>query len=190
MILGEELSSFNIVNKDIYRMSDINRYNGRLLQKSENLAEHSFYVTFNTYYLGNKFNVDKDRIAKAAKIALCHDFGEMFTGDLPHNLKVISPKIKKQSEKLELASINKSFNYFYKDLKSFIEKEDEIVTTLVEAADVLDVILFIDREEQLGNKNADIIQIRYESYERYNALIMKLKELCAKKYGGKYGKVS
>jgi hypothetical protein len=54
------------------------------------------------------------------------------------------------------------------------------VSTLVVLADVADVIMFIDREESLGNKDPDILQIRSESNERYIKLTIKLEELLKK----------
>ena len=40
--------------------------------------------------------------------------------------------------------------------------------------------MFIDREEQLGNKDEDIFQIRAESSERFINLTNKLKNLIEK----------
>ena len=60
--------------------------------------------------------------------------------------------------------------------------EDEIVCTLVETADCMDVIMFIDREEQLGNKDGDILEIRAECTERFVKLTTKLADLCAAEY--------
>lgn len=165
------------VDRELYKMSNIWRYNSRLIMKSENLAEHSFYVAFKVYELGYKLGIDEARIAKAAKIALCHDCGEIYTGDLPHSLKIYSPEIKKISEQLEVELIAKNFPFFGEDFRSFAERDDEIVTTLVETADCIDVIMYIDREEQLGNRDEDILQIRAECSERFVRLSTKLNEL-------------
>lgn len=178
MVIGHDKYALsNAVDRELYRMSDIWRYNSRLIHRDENLAEHSFYVAFKVYELGYMFGIDDARIAKAAKIALCHDCGEIYTGDLPHSLKVYSPEIKDISEQLEVKLISENFKFFKNDFKEFIDKKDEIVTTLVEAADCLDVIMFIDREEQLGNRNEDILQIRAECSERYIRLYEKLAQL-------------
>lgn len=186
MVIGHDKFSLGTaVDRELYKMSAIWRYNSRLIMKPENLAEHSFYVAFKVYELGYKFGIDDVRISKAAKIALCHDCGEIYTGDLPHSLKIYSSEIKKIAEQLEVDLISENFKFFADDFKSFANREDEIVTTLVETADVIDVIMFIDREEQLGNKNEDIIQIREECSERYIKLLLKLEELCKKEYGTK-----
>lgn len=175
VIAHEQYDLADIVDKELYSMSNIWRYSGRLIQRPENLAEHCFYVAFKVYELGQKYNIPEDKIAKAAKIALCHDCGEIYTGDLPHSLKVFSPTIKQLSEELEVNLIEEHFPVFAEDFKDFVNNSDPIVTTLVLLADVIDVIMFIDREESLGNRDPDILKIRAESSERYIKLIEKLK---------------
>lgn len=183
MVIGHNKYSLShATDRELYKMSSIWRYNSRLIHKPENLAEHSFYVAFKVHELGYIFGIDQERIFKAAKIALCHDCGELYTGDLPHSLKVYSPEIKKIAEDLEVELITENFKFFADDFKSFANRDDEIVCTLVETADCLDVIMFIDREEQLGNKDGDILDIRSECTERYVNLTSKLKELCEKEY--------
>lgn len=183
MVIGHDnFSLSSAVDRELYKMSSIWRYNSRQIHKSENLAEHSFYVAFKVLELGYKFGVDEARINKAVKVALCHDCGEIYTGDLPHSLKMYSPEIKQIAEKLEVELIAENFKFFADDFRDFAERKDEIVCTLVELADVIDVIMFVDREEQLGNKDEDILQIRAESSERYVKLLIKLKELCKKEY--------
>ena len=168
MIIGH--NSYRIattVDKELYKMSNIWRYSSRLIHKPENLAEHSFYVAFKVYELGYLYGIDEERIAKAAKIALCHDCGEIYTGDLPHSLKVYSPEIKTISEQLEVKLIKENFKWFGDDFEDFINKKDKIICGLVEIADIIDVIMFIDREETLGNRDPDILEIRSEVIERY-----------------------
>ena len=170
---------------DIYQMSNVWRYSGRLIHKAENLAEHSFYVAFNVHRLGEEFGVDAERVNKACKIALCHDCGEIYTGDIPHSLKVYSPKIKDISEELEVKLIKENFPVFGESFESFNNREDEVVTLLVELADVSDVIMFIDRETRLGNIDNDILGIRSESIERFVKLSMQLETELKKEREGK-----
>lgn len=183
MIIGhDKFMLSDTIDRELYKMSSIWRYNSRLVHKQENLAEHSFYVAFKVYELGYKFGIDEDRINKAVKIALCHDCGELYTGDLPHSLKVFSPEIKKIAEKLEVDLISQHFKYFADDFKAFSQREDELVCTLVETADCLDVIMYIDRERQLGNNDSDVIDIQTECTERYIRLATKLEQLCNEVY--------
>lgn len=178
MIIGHASYKLDAaVDKELYKMSNIWRYSSRLIHKPENLAEHSYYVAVKVQQLGYAFGISEERITKAMKIALCHDLGEIYTGDIPHSLKTYSPEICKLSEELELKLISENFPYFSKEFSDFVTDVDPVVTTLVVLADVADVIMFIDREESLGNKDPDILQIRSESNERYIKLTIKLEEL-------------
>lgn len=167
----------DIYNTDLYRMSDIWRYGTRLVNRQENVAEHSFYVIFKVFELGDKYNVPLDKINKAVRIAACHDCGEIYTGDLPYSLKFYSPEIKEKSEELEIKLIKENFPIFGQDFEDFITNKDPIVTTLVKAADTYSAVMFSTREEQLGNRNNDMVQLKLECTERYIKLINKLKEL-------------
>lgn len=178
MIIGHDKYILNdVYNTDIYRMSDIWRYGTRLVNRQENVAEHSYYVVFKVYELGIKYNIPTEKVNKAARIAICHDCGEIYTGDLPYSLKFYSSKIKEESEKLELKLIKENFPLFYQDFEDFVLDKDHIVTTLVKAADAFSAVLYTTREEQLGNKNIDIIQIKNECSERYIKLINELIDL-------------
>lgn len=181
MIVGQEKYLLRAsLDREIYKMSDVIRYNGRLVIKTENLAEHSYYVAMNIYKLARMFNIDEQTVNKAIKIALCHDLGEIFTGDLPHSIKAYSPEINNIAKQLEIDIMKEQFPYFAEDFESYATQKESILTVLVEAADCLDVLAYIDREEQLGNKSDEIVQIKAESSERYVKLIEKLKHLIEK----------
>ena len=178
MVIGSnDYSLINAVDKEIYKMSNIWRYTSRLILKPENLAEHSYYVATNVVKFGSILGLSEERINKAVRIALAHDTGEVFTGDIPHNLKVYSPDIKKISEKLEVKLIGENFPYFKKDFEDFYNNVDPVVTKLVELADVVDVIMYINREETLGNKDEDILQIRAECNERFIKIKLELEAM-------------
>lgn len=181
MVLGTNKYILNdISNTEIYRMSDVWRYGTRVVNRQENIAEHSYYVIYKVYELGAKYNISNEKIAKAARIATCHDCGEIYTGDLPYSLKFYSPEIKKASEQIEKDLIKEHFPIFAQDFEDFVNNTDPLITTLVKAADAYSAIMYITREEELGNKNNDIIQIRFECTERYIKLCTKLSELASK----------
>ena len=181
MIVGQEKYLLRTsLDRELYKMSDIIRYNGRLVIKTENLAEHSYYVAMNIYKLAQMFNIEETIVNKAIKIALCHDLGEIFTGDLPHSIKVYSPEINSISKQLEIDIMKEQFPYFAEDFERYVTQKESLLTVLVETADCLDVLAYVDREEQLGNRSDEIAQIKAESSERYIKLIEKLKKLIEK----------
>ena len=118
---------------------------------------------------------------------MLYDCGEIYTGDLPHSLKVYSPEIKKLSEELEVKLISENFKFFGQDFKDYIEHKDEVVCKLVEIADIIDVIMFIDREDSLGNRDPDIQDIRLEITERYVKAITEFERILENERGDKNG---
>lgn len=177
-ILGSDnYSLLKVQNSTIQNMSNIVRYNGRTVHKTENLAEHSYYVAYFVYELGEMFKLTQTQINKAVKIAICHDIGELYTGDLPHSLKAFSPEIDRLTSLIEEKTIHQNFPTFSKSFHAFRTEQDEIVSTLVKAADCADVLMYINRERALGNQDTDVLHIYAESSERYIKLLEKLKSL-------------
>ena len=112
MIIGHESYKLDAaVDKELYKMSNIWRYSSRLIQKPENLAEHSFYVAVKVQQLGHAFGISEERITKATKIALCHDLGEIYTGDIPHSLKAYSPESESWSHVCDLVQFGSTSNH-------------------------------------------------------------------------------
>lgn len=181
-VVGHETFSLSqTVDKNLYKMSNVWRYTSRLILRPENLAEHSYYVAVNVVKFGTMFGIDEARINKAVRVALAHDTAETFTSDLPHNLKEYSPKLRQICEELEVILISEHFPYFKNEFLDFYNDVDPVVTKLVELGDVADVIMFIDREETLGNRDEDILQIRAECNERFIKIKLELEDLLSKK---------
>lgn len=177
-VVGHDLFSITkAVDPNLYKMSNVWRYTSRLVIKPENLAEHSYYVAANVVKFGKLLNISEDKINTAVRIALAHDCAETFTSDLPHNLKEYSSELKKICEELEVKLIGEHFPYFKKEFDSFYNEEDMVVNKLVELADVVDVIMYINREETLGNRDEDILQIRAECNERFIKIKLELENM-------------
>lgn len=186
MIVGhEKFSITKAIDTELYKMSNVWRYTSRLILRPENLAEHSYYVATNVVKFGKILGISEDKINKAVRVALAHDCAETFTSDLPHNLKEYSPELKNICEELEVKLISEHFSYFKDEFLAFYNNEDPVVTKLVELADVIDVIMFVNREETLGNRDEDILQIRSECNERFIKIKLELEELLEKEQNAK-----
>ncbi len=185
-IVGHENFSISkAIDTELYKMSNVWRYTSRLIIRPENLAEHSYYVATNVVKFGKLLGVSEDRINKAVRVALAHDTAETLTSDLPHNLKEYSPELNKICEELEVKLISEYFPYFKDDYLDFYNDVDPMVNLLVKLADVVDVIMFINREETLGNRDEDILQIRAECNERFIKIKLDLIEALEKEKGNK-----
>ena len=96
-----------------------------------------------------------------------------------------SPELNKICEELEVKLISEYFPYFKDEYLDFYNNVDPIVNLLVKLADVVDVIMFINREETLGNRDEDILQIRAECNERFIKIKLDLIEALEKEKGNK-----
>ena len=110
------------------------------------------------YLANDKRPFDKFNFEIALDEILCYDEINLLT-------------MRDKSRHVKLKNRNKcswdGYVSLKKDFEDFYNNVDPIVTKLVELADVADVIMYINREETLGNRDEDILQIRAECNERY-----------------------
>ena len=143
--------------------------------EGENLMEHSFMTAviahalaeISNQYFGN--NLDSNKIAT---MALFHDVGEIFTGDMPTPVKYIDSQLTDNYKRVERLAIQKlteqlpdKLKLTYKDVLE--EKGTEGV--FVKYADKLSAYLKCVKEISFGNtefKNAkESILAQLEGYE-------------------------
>ena len=161
---------------DIMKMSQLIRYNNKMVAKTENLAEHSFYVAHAVMRLGHDFKIPKEITEKAVCMAITHDIAEVQTGDIIHNIKAKSDLIKHESERLELYYHEKYFPETFNYFKEYMDETDELASLLVKTADAVSVLMYINREIAFGNTTEDIKKIQYNINERLTRLFDELKE--------------
>ncbi len=160
----------------IMKMSQLIRYNNKMVIKPENLAEHSFYVAHAIMRLGYDFKIPKETIEKAVCMAISHDISEVQTGDIIYNIKEKSPVIREEIEKLELYYHEKYFPETLDYFKLYMEESDPLASLLVKTADAMSVLMYMNREKEFGNKSTDVKKILCEVNERLVHLFDKLRE--------------
>lgn len=161
---------YNFINQikrnEEYKLSDINRYAGKIKLKEENVAEHSFYTALNVIKICSEFDIEVTE--NMLGMAIIHDIPEYIVGDIPFEFKRDNPQIMKLFETEELEkSIDKYSNnkYISKKLTNLF-KGDIIDNKVVELADQMCALQFAHREKTLGNTTDDIERIYGEAYER------------------------
>lgn len=154
--------------ENIYKLKSIIRYNTRMHIKNESVAEHSFYVALLTLMICDKENMSDEIKLQAIIKALLHDMPEIETNDITHDAK----------ERLNLRTYLKKYEnaYFIKEFpkyaKMMISDSKSIVSSIVDLADTLSVIQYVNNEISLGNTSNDIKDIlqnakhRIEKYEK------------------------
>lgn len=151
---------------DLYKGTQITRWSTRNYIKSENDCEHQNIVTQIVIIICEYFHVSLATYRNALGLASIHDmfeYAEGGMGDIPHHIKEKSPEIRKIVENHELETIT-SNKYFGNAYSAFFN--DELARKIVNLADTIDVLLYIDREFKLGNQDPDFKEIRPKAFKR------------------------
>jgi 5'-deoxynucleotidase YfbR-like HD superfamily hydrolase len=113
--------------------------------RTQSVAEHSYYVAVYCMLLGEYLQYTSDEINFAIRHALIHDVEEIHTGDIPSPTKFSAKKkdnpfeaIKKRA--LRILGLN--------DKNIWPGKK---VDCLVKLADLVESLMYLSTEEQLGN---------------------------------------
>lgn len=143
--IKQDLSEY-IHNVD--KLRNLVRYQTAARVSSETVAEHSFFVAAYVLKLHDYYDFD---LEKALKMAILHDFSEVFISDVPHPIKRAHPEIAEALEKVE-TEINSEYigEDFAKDLDGF----NHLTTAegcAVALADILSVVSYSKYEIGLGN---------------------------------------
>lgn len=144
----------------LYRMKYIARWSLMRNTRTENVAEHSYYVAALAHALAvirrdvtGGAPVDP---GKAAVCALYHDMSEILTGDMPTPIKYFNPDIRSAYQEIEKNASKKLLSHLPAELSaSFdqaLDERDPDILSLVKAADKLSAYLKCIEERMAGNR--------------------------------------
>lgn len=158
---------YQLVNSDLFTMSNIFRYSWASVLKQENLAEHSYYVTVLSDLLATDIkqknptkNIDQ---ALVMKYALYHDYSETFIGDIITPVKYKSSVLKKELDRIEkeLLVEGTNLNFFQNEhiakriqnsIKEYEKDKNTVIENrIVKFSDTLQSLIYITKELNLGN---------------------------------------
>lgn len=182
IIIMTELKDLNIINylgeTQILGLGEIVRYNNRPKIKTENVAEHTFYVASTVLKLCTIFNLNESIKNKALEFAIVHDIPEILIGDVPYDTKVNNPLLREEIEKAEIKSLSDHMPEYLDSYSKFIE-EEKLETTaylVTKLADTISVLQYSNRELDLGNNTEQMKNINSDSKGRIQKLINKLRD--------------
>ena len=132
--------------REIRDLSHVPRWGIIRTIRTQNVAEHSYYVTLYAFHIAKMLSWGDAEIAALMHKALYHDAAESFTGDIPGTTK------------RHLQGNGVVF-------QQFLERETTLrfpgfpvgrwltpgEARVIKAADLLDEVLFLSGEQQLGN---------------------------------------
>lgn len=154
----------------LYKLKFIHRYTSNFRIHTENVAEHSYYVSCLVMDLTKcyKFNLQK-----ALQMAIVHDWPEIWITDVSHKVKRLYPEVKQALKKAEATAIADKLPD-YSDLFNELEEGKSVEALIVHLADAMQCMLYINNEINLGNSNSEFFDMRAETDIRITNLMQEL----------------
>lgn len=157
----------------LYRLSDLKRYNNMPRIKSESLAEHQYYcglilIKLKEYII----NVTYIEYCVLLQYLLIHDVGELYTGDIPHNVKQDYSALRYMLEKIESEKLN---SLGFSELVETIENNTNL-KTLFKLCDTIQVVQYCENEKRLGNHSTEIDEILETAFNLVTEQVNSLKQ--------------
>lgn len=151
----------NVTDEELYRQNNVVRYNSTETIKHQNIGEHHAIVAQLTIKIIEELVAEGYYLEERTKYlalagAAIHDLGEIKFGDMNYILKTQYSELSSLSNRIEHEYIENIRGY--KDV--FTEaRYDGLANNIYKMADALDLVLFVRREQQLGNNNPALAEI-------------------------------
>lgn len=157
----------------LYRLSDLKRYNNMPRIKSESLAEHQYYCGLILIKLKEYItNITYSEYCILLQYLLVHDIGELYTGDIPHNVKQDYPDLRYMLEEIEYEKLS---SLGFSELAESIENNTDL-KTLFKLCDTIQVVQYCENEKRLGNHSTEIDEILKTAFNLVTGQVNILKQ--------------
>lgn len=154
---------------NVNNLRNLTRYQAAPRVSSESVAEHSFFVAAYVLKLHDYYNFD---LEKALRMALLHDFNEVFVSDVPFPIK---SKYKELNKALEKAEYEVNCTHISKEFADEMLEFNNMTSAegiIVELGDVLSVVSYSKHEIGLGNSSY-MKDVYNKSIPRYTRILTK-----------------
>lgn len=165
----KRLDIAELMSGPIHRMSHVNRYSSLPVIRKENVAEHSWYVTFYAFILGHELvecghDVDMGELLSRA---LVHDLDESMTGDFLRYVKYGHPGLKSALDEVSESMLDvmssglgpAPIKYFWSRAKG-----PDLEGDIIQVADFSRVVSYVWEEIKTGNKHLKSILSECRGY--------------------------
>jgi 5'-deoxynucleotidase YfbR-like HD superfamily hydrolase len=169
------MNLFDIMTGEISRMSSVNRYSSYPAVRRENVAEHSFWVTFISYVIALELIEQGERVSvlHVLRQALTHDISEAISGDVIRSYKHGSDEIRVAMQRADHENTfamvrNRAFGATAKevfDAWQYAKAETTLEGQIVAFADMAAVAFYIREEHRVGNRA--LLPVLREAYEEW-----------------------
>lgn len=147
-----------LLSGSIHRMSHVYRYSSVPTSRKENVAEHSWYVAFYAYLIGQDLQNQGYEInfGELLSKALVHDLDESMTGDFLRYVKYGHPDLKRALDEVSVTMINKMGYALRSGGKAIKQhwseaKSHDIEGDIIQVADLARVMSYVLEEVKMGN---------------------------------------
>ena len=182
--MGKDVNEYtNVITfiKDLERLKDTTRTAWTSSNRRESTAEHSFRLAMFVFVLKDYF--PEINLTRALSMALIHDLGEAYDGDISAILK-IDPKIKFENEKKALDKLLETLSpYTRSEIISLFKEYNEGLTLeskLVKALDKIETII----QHNQGSNPEDFnysFNLEYgKEYMSFSPVIKEIREIIDK----------
>lgn len=169
------MNLFEIMTSPVSRMSYVTRYSSFPAIRRENVAEHSWWVTFISLLIAYDINYNHQyeevNTLGVLERAILHDLSECISGDIIRSYKHTNPDIKQAMDTADavnmgVLTLNWSSGVRGRTMESWdTAKDNTLEGTIVRFADMVAVVFYIREEYRSGNRA--ITGVLKEMYETW-----------------------
>jgi len=167
------MNLFSTLTGPIARMSYVNRYSSFPANRRENVAEHSWWVAFIAYLVGQDLDTRRGisvNFELLLKRALVHDLSECLSGDVIRSYKHSNPDIAREmkaADEQNMEGLCSNLGQIGNSVEGnwLTAKEDDVEGRIVAFADMAAVAFYCREEDRSGNRA--IRPVLKEMYETW-----------------------
>lgn len=167
-----ELLNEESIRKE-YPLKNLIRYNHRIRIQNESVAEHTCFVSLFCLKILAQLDLSHEQERQVLILAALHDTCESLTSDIPHDVKAKYPAMQEILDEIEEDYYEHNWSRYFDDVYT----ADKIVYNILKLADAYSVYQWVLVEEMLGNRSAEVAEIRAESFGRISKYTACINEL-------------
>ncbi len=156
--------------KDARQLMLIERFVTLKRIQKESVAEHSFFTALYAMLVADLEikNGKSVNVEKVLRIALLHDLEETSVSDIPRPIKHATPEFRSEVQKVGervvsqiLSDLPEPLKLSYLELWK-VEKDEALESRICRASDLLEALIWVVEEEEMGNTNVQKLGIKEE----------------------------
>ncbi len=166
-----------IMNDNIYKMTEVDRFSTRKRLHQENIASHSFIVVYQCMVIADKLKLTDEEKLKLYRMAIAHDLPEAILGDIISPVKNANENFRNGYAMLEKKVMKEDFpesEEAFLEMVDLEEKNDTLFKVL-KLADLISVVYYAEQEILLGSRNQEMQEIYFHAVGQCEELWLQLK---------------